>query len=264
MIQRRRKRGRDDVLERHVDDRHGDERLDQRRKPQRARRHVVGGRDERDRVGDGEGGDDRHQRADAAERNHQAEQEQQVIHAAQDVEEPVHDEAPRRLEPARIQRHDARVAVELERALGSARGQQSKRGRGSQAGRFEPRLDRQARRGRSRADTRTARPAGPARSPPRCPAGSGSPVTWSRARSKSSNEVSEGSAATNATSARRTQPPVVLVEIDAVGHPPRGGFPKHRLGPRQVQEDARAPATPARSWRPAAPGPAAAPGCRRA
>ena len=60
------------------------------------------------------------ERADAPERNHQAEQEQQVIDAVEDVEEAVLDESQRRLVPARIELHDAGIAVHVERALGAA------------------------------------------------------------------------------------------------------------------------------------------------
>ena len=74
-----------DVLERHVHDRHRDQRLDQRREPQRARREVEGRGDERDRMRDGERRDDEDERAEAPERNHQAEQKQQVIGAVEDV-----------------------------------------------------------------------------------------------------------------------------------------------------------------------------------
>ena len=46
-----------DVLERHVDDRRRDERLDQRRKPQPVRPGIQGGRDERHGMSGGERGD---------------------------------------------------------------------------------------------------------------------------------------------------------------------------------------------------------------
>ena len=60
------------------------------------------------------------ERAEAAERNDQAQQEQQVIDAAEDVEEPIDDKPRRRLEPARVEPDDAGVAVELKRALDAA------------------------------------------------------------------------------------------------------------------------------------------------
>ena len=96
-------RAANDVLERHVDDRDGDQRLDQRRKPERVGREVVRRCDQRHRMRDRERRDDDDQRAEPAERDHQAEQEQQVIDAVEDVEEAVLDEAQRRLVPARIE-----------------------------------------------------------------------------------------------------------------------------------------------------------------
>ena len=62
----------------------------------------------------------------APERNDEAEQEQQVVGAVEDVEEAGLDEAQRRLVPARVEPHEARIAVEFEsarhrrRAAGSA------------------------------------------------------------------------------------------------------------------------------------------------
>ena len=48
------------------------------------------------------------ERAEAAERDHEAEQEQQVIGAVEDVREPELHEAPRGLVPARIEPDEAR------------------------------------------------------------------------------------------------------------------------------------------------------------
>ena len=50
--------GADDVLERHVDDGGGDQRLDERRKPERVRHEAEGGGDQRDRMRHREGGDE--------------------------------------------------------------------------------------------------------------------------------------------------------------------------------------------------------------
>ena len=50
-------------------------------------REVEGRRDERDRVRDREGRDDEHERAKPAERDHEAEKEQQVVGAVENVEE---------------------------------------------------------------------------------------------------------------------------------------------------------------------------------
>ena len=60
------------------------------------------------------------QRPQLAERNHQAQQEQQVIDAVEDVEEAVAREQVERLVPARIEMDDAGVGVDVEHALGFA------------------------------------------------------------------------------------------------------------------------------------------------
>ena len=83
---------------------------------------------------DGEGGDDDGERAQTTKRNHQAQQEQQVIDTAEDMEEPVHDEPRRGLEPARVEPDETRVAVELERALDARRARPSE-SRGTSFGR---------------------------------------------------------------------------------------------------------------------------------
>ena len=69
----------------------------------------------------GERGDDDHERPEPARRQDQAEKEQQVIETLEDVVEAEPHEAPRRLMPARIERHRAGIADELEGALGMAR-----------------------------------------------------------------------------------------------------------------------------------------------
>ena len=106
----------DDILERHVDDGHGDERFDERRKPQRVGRQVVSRCDERDGVRHSEGRHHRHERAEAAEWDDEAKQEQQVIGSVQDVPEPLSDEPKRRLVPARIEANQPGIAGKLEGA----------------------------------------------------------------------------------------------------------------------------------------------------
>ena len=61
------------------------------------------------------------QRTELAERNHQAQQEQQVVGAVEDVEEAFARKQVERLVPARIEMDDARVGVNVEGALGLAR-----------------------------------------------------------------------------------------------------------------------------------------------
>ena len=88
--------GSDDVLERHVNDRDGDQGFDQRRKPERIGRDSVGRRDQRDGVGHGERGDHQKQRPQAPQRDHEAEQKQQMVGAVENVEEAQLDEAAAR------------------------------------------------------------------------------------------------------------------------------------------------------------------------
>ena len=131
---------RDDVLERHVDDRDGDERLDERREPQSVGREAVRRGNQRDRVRDRERCDDGDERSQSTERDDEAEQKQQVIDPVEDVVEPELDELQRRLVPARIQPHQARVADDLEGAHGAARRQEPKNGHRPQSQSSEPRL----------------------------------------------------------------------------------------------------------------------------
>ena len=69
------------VLERHVDDRRGDQYFDERRKPCALRHHAIGRGEEGDRMRQRERGDDAYQRpAHASKRQDEAKQEQQVIY----------------------------------------------------------------------------------------------------------------------------------------------------------------------------------------
>ena len=97
---------------------------------QRARgREVEGRRDERDRVRDGKGGDDGHEGPEPANRDGEAQEEEQVIRAAEDVGEPELHESPGRLVPARIEADESRVADPLEGAHGTP-GREKPHGRG--------------------------------------------------------------------------------------------------------------------------------------
>ena len=69
---------------------------------------------------DSEGRDDEHERPEAAERDHQAEQEQQVIGSVQDVEEAQLHEPQRRLMPPGIEPDDPRISRQLERPFDAA------------------------------------------------------------------------------------------------------------------------------------------------
>ena len=128
--------GSDDVLERHVDDRDRDEHLDERRKPQRARREAQRGREQGDGVRDGERRYDRDERTDPPEGDHEANDEQQVVDAVHDVPESQLHEPPERLAPARVEVHQPRIADVLERPFGAAGRKEPQDGVGAHA---EPR-----------------------------------------------------------------------------------------------------------------------------
>ena len=102
--------GADDVLERHVDDRGCDRRLDEGREPRARRRQPIGRAEQGEGVGDREGGDDRHDLPQADERNHQAEQEEQVVDPAQDVRDAEHHEPRRGPVPGRVEPDPSRAA----------------------------------------------------------------------------------------------------------------------------------------------------------
>ena len=107
------------------------------------RREIVGRGDQRDRMRDCKRGHDRDQRAEAPERNHQAQQEQQVVGAVEDVEESLLTKRQRRLIPARIEPDQPGIALELERARRAAGRQEPKRGDRAQPQSLEPRVDRE-------------------------------------------------------------------------------------------------------------------------
>ena len=105
-------------------------------------REIVGRRDERHRVRQREGRHDEHQRAEPPERNHQADEKQQVVGPAEDVPEAELNEPQGGLVPARIEAHQAQVPGILEGAHGAARRQESQHRHRPQAEPREPRVDR--------------------------------------------------------------------------------------------------------------------------
>ena len=94
----------------------------------KSERHAVRRGDERHGMRHREAGDDRHQRPEPPERDDQAEQEQEVVGAVEDVLVPGGDEARRGLVPARIERHQAGIAAQLERPLGALRRDEAEHG----------------------------------------------------------------------------------------------------------------------------------------
>src|ERR1700730_9791295 len=135
----------DDVLERHVDNRHRDQRFDERRKPQSGGHESEGGGDQRDGVRDGKRSDEHYQRAQPPERNHQAEDEKQVVGSVEDMQKAQLDKAQRSLVPSRIEPDETRISVKLERAGGAGGREKLKSGHDPQSEAREPGLDREGR-----------------------------------------------------------------------------------------------------------------------
>src|SRR5260370_34680699 len=90
------------VFERHVHNGSCDERFDERRKPEKIRREVVGGSDQRDGMRDGERGNDGNEGAEAAEWNHQAKQKEKMGGTVENREKTEIDERRSGLLPARV------------------------------------------------------------------------------------------------------------------------------------------------------------------
>jgi len=108
-----------DVFQRHVNDGDRDQCLDERRKPEPVRDKSEGRGNQRNRMPNGECGDDEDKRAQPPKRDHQAAQEQQVVGAVENVPEAGHDKTQRGLVPPGIEAHQAGIALELERARGA-------------------------------------------------------------------------------------------------------------------------------------------------
>ena len=116
MSQRRRSCGRDDVLERHVDDGERDQGLDQGREPECVRREAEGGRDQRDRVRDGERGDDQDEGAERRNGMTRHSRKSRWSVPSRMWRKPRRDEPKGGLMPPRIEPDEARIAGELEGA----------------------------------------------------------------------------------------------------------------------------------------------------
>ena len=93
----------------------------------------------------GERCDHRDQRTKAAERDHQAEQKQQVINPIENMFEAEHHEAQRRLVPSRIEPDEAAVVMEVEGTHRAARQHQPQGGIRPQPQSIQLRVDREAR-----------------------------------------------------------------------------------------------------------------------
>ena len=76
-------------------------------------------------MGRSEGGDDDDERLDAPERDDEAQEKQQVIRSAQNVNEAKANKAERGLVPSRIEIDEPGIAGEFERAHGATRRQKT-------------------------------------------------------------------------------------------------------------------------------------------
>ena len=92
---------------------------------------------------DRERGDDEHERPKAAERDHEAEEEQQVVGAVEDVNEAELDEPQRRLVPARIEPDESRIPRQLERPFDAVRRTEAQRRHHANAQPRQRRFDRE-------------------------------------------------------------------------------------------------------------------------
>ena len=99
-----------DVFERHINDGNGDERFDQRRKPEEIWREVVGGSNQRNRMRDGERGDDGNERAETAKRDYKTKQKQKMVGAVENVEKTQVDKSQSGLVPARVEADETGIA----------------------------------------------------------------------------------------------------------------------------------------------------------
>jgi hypothetical protein len=104
------------VFKRHINDGSRDQCFDQRWKPERIRREVISGRDQRNRVRHRERGDHGNECTKSPERNYQTKKKQQVIGSIQNVKESQLDEPQSRLSPTRVKSNEARITDELKRA----------------------------------------------------------------------------------------------------------------------------------------------------
>ncbi len=94
-----------DVLQRHPDDRRRDRGLDEGWEPIAGGSEAVGRSEQRERMRHREGGHDRGHLAEPEGRNHQAEQEEEVVEPAEDVLDPQHHEPGAGAVPFGVERH---------------------------------------------------------------------------------------------------------------------------------------------------------------
>ena len=232
------------VGQRHPDDGRGDQGLDEGREPQALRPQSEGRRGERDRVREREGRGHQHHGAQAlrrAQRDHQTREKEQVVGAFKDVPNARLHEVPRRLVPARVEVHEARVAVQFVGALFAALGQIAQANCHTQTHAREVRLDGEARcrSSRRRRDGQLQLHVQPLLVP----------VELLGVRNARSSQMRQGLLVAvertvggerdaHLRDARPRQAAAVFEELDLVEQPHRHGLAQRRLGARQVDEAA--------------------------
>src|SRR2546421_8628046 len=130
-----------DVFKCHINDGNGDERFDQRRKPEEIWREVVGGSDQCNRMRDGERGDDGSERAETAKRDYKTKQKQKMVGAVENVEKTQVDKSQSGLVPARVETDETGIAGEFECTHFSAGRQKPKDGYDAQTQPRERRMN---------------------------------------------------------------------------------------------------------------------------
>ena len=129
--------GRHDVLEGHVDDGSGDHRFHEGNEPEGGGRQSQRGGDQRDGVGYRKGRDEDDQYPNPLKGDNQAQQEQEMVHAVENVGESELYEPKRGLVPAGIERDPSRVPGVLVEPLASIGRQEAQYGRNPHPQPFE-------------------------------------------------------------------------------------------------------------------------------
>lgn len=192
-------------------------------------------RDERDRMRHDERRHHRGQRSEAAERDHQAEEEQQVVRAVEEVTNAERHEQPHRLDAARIELHEPRIAVELEGANRAA---------GRQETQHRQRAEPQAREARLNRERRLRRLNGVLEEHVEQPL---APEELALRRQPRPRQMRDGlvvgrkrlvglQRGAHRDHARRRQLPAVLVQVQVVRHPERRRVAQRGVSARQVEQ----------------------------
>ena len=265
MIQRRWTVAADDVLQRHVDDGDGDQRLDERREPERVRHEAEGGGDQRDRMRDREGGDDDDERPRRRNGITRQSRNSRWSVPSRMCQKPETRKLQRRLMPARIEAHEAGIAVQLEGAHVLPSG-------GRKRSAVETRWPKRSTRGCDGeggalgADRILEQHVEQLLAPVEVELVGEPRAVEMRARLLVGGERAVGRQRdARGGDPRRRQPTVVLVEVDVVDQPELRGVAQGRIGARQVEiAGAAGRKVDVAAWRRSARAPGARAGARPA